>query len=386
MKDNNFSISDAASTHINIIRLYAIHIIAFSHGLENIAAIPFDNPYGVPGLNFLMLISGLLIAYSIITSMKDKSYDFKKYFLRRFSRIYPVFLAVFFIIILYDQICSYKFLEHIDTFLINILLLNDTILGYPYYGYNRHLWILPLFWWLYFILGWSILGLRTTKKKSLYIIGLAFFSFIIVLICLGSQSTKKINYLIIWLLGAGFMYLLNRLNAYFNKKVFENDEKAKEKTNKLKKRIKYFSLIISIVLFILALIRGFSFNFENSYELIYNLFLAGSILFFLLFSQYVSLTYPKKIKKFMNFFASYTFTLFLIHVAVYNLLLKPNDSLIYYIFIYLLVNIISIGIAYFTEFRYHNIYHYLLKIFNLDKEPEKNQQIIFDKKLEFIKK
>lgn len=365
-------LSDAASTHVNILRIYSIHIIAFSHGLENLALINFDNPWGVPGLNILMLISGLLISYSIISNLKDKNYDFTKYYLRRFARIYPAYLMAFALMVFIAQLRSYNVLDHIIQLIVNLLLLNDTTLGYSYYGLNRQLWILPLFWWLYFILGWSILGLRTTKKKYLYIMGLVFFSFIILLIYLGFQPVKKINYTIIWSLGAIFMYMLNKLNFHIQKKCENNNKNIKNKGERLKRDVKYLSLLLSIVFLILTLIRGFRFNFRDSYEIVYNLYLACSILSFLMFSQYVRVRYPKKIKSILNFFASYSFSLFLIHIALYTLFLRPGDSIYNFILIYIITNLTAIGIAYLTEFRYTEIYRFLLKVFKLYKQPSKN--------------
>jgi len=328
----------------------------------------FDNPIGVSGFNFLMLISGLLIAHSIFKRKSDERYDYKRYFLRRFSRIYPVLLVGFIIIIIFDRLNNYKFLEHFDTFLINILLLNDSALGYSYYGSSFHLWFLPLFWYLYLFFGWLLLGLRTTKRNYfLYVIILGFFSLIIVLICLGTKTNKKINYIIIWLLSASFTLFMNKLYKKIKENSTKNGKIENETAEKIKKKVKYSSFAISALLFILALSRGIYFQFENPYELIYNLFLAGAILFFLLFSQYTEFIFPKKIKKLLHFLASYSFTLFLIHLAVFSFLLKPFDRIFYFILIYIGVNFLSIAIAYITEFRSNKIYHFLLRIFKLEK-------------------
>jgi peptidoglycan/LPS O-acetylase OafA/YrhL len=368
--DYDLELSEYATTNINILRVFSINIIVFSHGLENIAAIGFDNPPGVSGFTFLMLISGLLIANSILKRNSDGNYDFKKFFLRRFSRIYPVLFVGFIFIILFDQLNGYKFLEHIDIFICNILLLNDSALGYGYYGPNRQLWFLPLFWWIYLVFGWLLLGLKTVKKKFLYVLILGFFSLIIAIICLGAQTTKKINYLIIWLLSAAFIIFLNEIHQYINKKMESNQEINKNKF-KLRKRIKYLFFLISVLFFIIALIRGIYFKFENPYELIYNLFLTGSVLFFLAFSQLSKFTYPKIFKKIINFLASYSFSLFVVHFTLFNFLLEPYDSIFYYIVVYISVNIFSIGIAYFTEFKHDKIYYFLLRLFKLKIKSEK---------------
>lgn len=363
----SLKLSDCASTHINILRVFSIQTIAFCHGLENIAAIPFDNPVGVSGFTFLMLISGLLIANSVLKNRNDENYDFKRYFLRRFARIYPVLSIGFIIIILFEWLNGYSFLKNIDTFFMNILLLNNSALGYDWYGMNRHLWFLPLFWYMYLTFGWLLLGKRTVKNKVFFAVMLTFFLFIIFLILFGTQTTKKINYLVIWVVSACFIIVMDTINKYIKNKSMEDGESNKKKEHQLQRKIKYLSLSLSILFFALALSRGFYFNYENPYELVYNLFLTISVLFFLLFSQHVHFQYNKKVKKAIEFLANYSFSLFLIHFTFFNLLLEPYDSIFYYFYIYFIVNCISLGIAYFTEFRFINMYRSLLKVFHLEE-------------------
>ena len=363
MKKNIFQISDNLSTNLNIFRIYAIQVIAISHGLENLGIIEFGNPVGVPCLNILMLLSGLLISYSIFIKMNDKNYDFKKFFIRRFSRIYPVLITVYILIIFIDGLSSYNFFHHIGNFIFSLLLLNNSALGYSFYGSNRHLWILPLFWWLYLFFGWFFLGLRTIKNKYLYLLILGFLSFIIGLICLGDFTKWKLIFMSVWFIGSCFPLIISQLNKYIKKKSISDGKIGNKNTKSIRNRIKYVFLVNSVIFFILSLIRGYYFRYRGPYDFLYNVLLACSILFFFVFSQYFELKYPKKVRKIINFIASYSFTMFLFHMSLFNLFLSPSNEIATFVFFDIIANIFSIGIACVTEMQYNKINRFLLKKF-----------------------
>ncbi len=371
MQDTTFSLSKANSTNVNIIRGLSIQIIAISHGLEKIGLIGPGNIIGVTSFDFLILMSGMLIAYSIFKNMNNKNYDFKEYLVSRFSRIYISVLTVYTILIFIEWINNYNFLNHISTFFMNILLLNGSIIYFWPYGHSHHLWAIPFFWWQYLFFGWLLLGTRTTKKKYLYYIILAFLSFMMYLILFGWRDEAKIVYLVIWYLGANLTFLMARLYKKIKDKSTINGVLNEEKRIQLEKKVKYISLIMSILFFSLAIIRSITFkSFLDHYELYYNVLMACSISFLLLFTQYSKFNYPQKFRKVINFLASYSFTLFLIHISLYYLFFNISTDLGFFIMVYIIINIISIIIAYFTEMRYHKFRSYLMKKFKLDSKPK----------------
>ncbi|TXT65970.1 MAG: membrane protein of unknown function [Promethearchaeota archaeon] len=368
MKDASFSFSNANSTNINIIRFLSIQIIAISHGLENIGKIGLSNIYGVSAFDLLILISGMLIAYSVYSNMyKDENYDFKKFLVSRFSRFYLLLLIIYTIIIFVDGINGYSFLGHINTFIMNILLLNNSVLEYPWYGGNRHFWALPFFWWQYLFFGWLLLGTRTTKKKYVYYLLLAFLTLMMALILLGYRTYNKVVYLIIWYLGANFTFSMAKLNTYLRRKTTEdNNSINNEKKHFLEKKCQFISICLFIFFITFSVLRITLFiKVQNPYDLIYNFLLACSILSLLSFAQYSRIKYPISIQKLFNFLSSYSFTLFLIHVSLLNLFLQVSNDIVYFIMIYIIINLISIAIAYFTEMRYPQIRTFLFKKFNL---------------------
>ncbi len=368
MEYKHFNFSDCLSNNINIIRILTIQIIVISHGLENIHAIGIANPIGVACFNLLMLISGLLISYSTLTKKKEESYDFRKFYIRRFSRIYPVFITVLIIIVFLDGLNKYNFFHHFDTFVATILLLNNSALGISYYGANRHLWILPLLWWLTLLFGWLLIGFRNTKKKYIYFIVLGFFSIIVIInlyTCFRTFSLARLYYLIVWFIGASFPLLISYVNNYIERKSIKDGGNEKVNNN-LEKKFKYGFLCLSIIFFILS-----SFYLNNPYGLIFNLLFANFIIFLLAFSQFIHFTYPKKVKKVINSLASYSFTFFLFHLTLFNLFLSSSQGYSDFIFFYIIANVLSFSIALLTEMRAPQINKYLLKKFNLDTKVKK---------------
>ncbi|TXT65969.1 MAG: membrane protein of unknown function [Promethearchaeota archaeon] len=373
MSITKFKISESNSTNVNIIRFLSIQIIAISHGLENIGAIGLSNIYGVSAFDLLILISGMLIAYSVFNNMQNERFEFKRYLVSRFSRIYIPVILTYTIMVIVDWINGYNLLHHFTTFVINIALLNDSALNYPYYGFNRHLWAMPFFWWQYLFFGWLLLGTRTTNKKYVYYLVLAFLAFIMGLILFGERMTMKSYYMIIWYMGAIFTFLLVKLKKYIEQKSTLKGEINPQIERKLIKRIKIISIIMALLFFTFAILRSTTFKqYHDTYDLIYNVSLALSVVFFFTFMQYSRFKYPKSIKKAINFLSSYSLTMFLFHMYFYNLVLRGSVDVVFFIFVHIIANLISIGIASFSEMKYTKIRRYLLKKFNLLDNPPKN--------------
>lgn len=367
MKSLNYDVklSENSSIHLDFIRALSAQLIVISHGLEGYLNIQKLHSAGASGLTFLFLISGMLIGHSIFTKIKNKEYGFKNFFISRFSRIYSLFLLILLFIALID---GYHFLivyndipftYNIPTFVLNLLMLNGSLLGYPFFGSSGQLWTLPIFWWNYMLLGWILLGKRTTKNKILYYTVIILFSFILIFETFGYQSQKKITANVVWYFGVGFAYLMNKINNRIRRKSSEKNHDNRKSPRKVK--LVFSCLFLSIILFILALF--ILSTHHNAFALDYSLLLASSFCFFLILSQYTYYRYPKPIKKVIRFMASYSFTLYLIHVSIfhlYKIFLNEMDGALLFLIVYIIVNIISILIASFSEMQTSKIKEFLL--------------------------
>ncbi len=375
MEDYNFRFSETASINLYLIRFISAQLITIAHGVEGIGLFQLGDYIGSQALMFFFLISGLLVSYSTFGKIKKKNYDFKKYFLRRFSRIYPNLMLVLILIIFIDTFWI-VFLGGKDlynacnilTFIFTALFLNDSAIGYTAFCSARQLWPFPLFWWSYLFFGWLLLGKRTVKKKYIYYILLILFIFPLILVIMGYHIWIKIHYSLIWFLGVFFSYFINKMDLYIDKKsefIMENQDK---KENNIKKKIKVFCVANALILFILAYIRLYFHN--DPFDTLYYLLLIGVIFCIIVFSQYTRISYPEKLKKGIIFMSNYSLTLYLLHFSIYNLLMEflrkyLNYILVFFI-LFILVNLISLIVAYFTEMKADRIYYYLLKKFKLE--------------------
>ncbi len=372
--DYNFKFSEAASFHLNIIRIIAAHLVVIGHGVMGRISQLKGGMLGAPGLGVFFAMSGILISYSTLRRMNDERYEFKRFVVKRFSRIYPALFLALIIMATVDWY-FYGYLGNpdiinsynIQTFLWNLLILQESMWGPFCFGTSRQLWPFPLFWWTYLFFGWLLLGFRNTKKKYIYIFVLGFFTFILIFICLGEWTSNKVEYLSLWFLGALFSFLINKFDLYIKKRSAKYTENPEKRAKILKKKVSFIALTISIILYILSAIRILT--HLDPYGLVMLLLLNSSLFFFIVFSQYININIPEKIKKPVNFVSSYTYSLFLIQysagyvTAIFKIRFNP---IFFIILIYFLSNIMAIGIAYFTEMRASKIENYLLKTFHLD--------------------
>jgi len=383
MENNyNFQFSETASVNLYIIRILSAELIAITHGIQGIELYKLGDYIGSSALMFFFLISGLLVSYSTFGKMRKKNYDFKKYFLRRFSRIYPNLIVVLILILIIDTLW-FTFMGGIDlfnacnswTFIFTLLFLNDSAIGYTSFCSARQLWALPPIWWLYMFFGWLILGQRTVKKKYVYYILLVIFSFMLILVIMGYHSWNKIQFSLMWFLGVLFSYFINRMDSYIKNKSQKLGENREKDINSLKRKIIIFSIANALILFILAMIRLYFHH--DPLDTLYYFLLIGMVFHIIVFSQYTRLRYPEKVKKGIIFMANYSLTLYLLHFSIYNLLMdflkKYLNYILVFLIMFILVNVISLVVAYFTEMKSDKVYYYLLKKFNLNELAQKRK-------------
>jgi peptidoglycan/LPS O-acetylase OafA/YrhL len=371
----DFRFSETTSINLYIIRILSAELITITHGVQGIGFLKLGDYIGSSALMFFFLISGMLVSYSTFRKIRDESYDFKKYFLRRFSRIYPNLILVLFLIILIDSLW-FIFLGGKDlfnacnpmTFISTLFFINDSVIGYTSFCSARQLWALPPIWWLYMLFGWLILGRRTVRKKYLYILPIIFFSFMILFVMFGYHTWNKFQFSIMWFLGGFFAYSMNKADNFVQEKSMMVREDLKENSkNLLKRKIKIVCITTAFIFLILAIIRLYF--HADPLDTIYYYLWIGIVFCVIIYSQYTKRKYPKKVKKVIIFMADYSLTLYLLHFSIFNLLMEflmqyLNRILVFFI-LFIFVNIVSLGVAYFTEMKSDKVYYYLLEKFNL---------------------
>jgi peptidoglycan/LPS O-acetylase OafA/YrhL len=386
MKDYNLRFSETSSTTLNLIRVVAIHNIVIVHGM---AMTQINTPInlgliGTLTFPFLFLISGFLISHSIFSKIEKKTYDFRRFFINRVSRIIPpLFLGLTLTAYIDGTWAIFMGFEipsetyNIPTFFLNILLLNNSAFGIPSFGSSFQLWTLPMFFWTYLFFGWVVLGLKSTKKRYSYFIILGFFTFMIVMIYCGpwyrGGFKGDITLLFTWICGVIISILMNRMENFIQKKkkspnfnlnninINNNLLKSQFNNHNFIRQMKLKFFLWGGLFFIFFFLLGPIFNI---YLLEYILLLISSFFFLLIYTQYTSYTYPEKFNKILSFMASYSYSIYIIHYSIFNFLslfFGTVNNILLFLIGYIISNLLSIGVASITERRYHIFNAFLLR-------------------------
>ena len=176
------------------------------------------------------VLSGFLIAGSVINQLKRGAFKFSSYFINRFSRLYAVlFIALLLTLILdhtgiyFDKIGLYSGKIKTATlgfsiadrlsfkyFLTSLLMLQEIVL--PPIGSNSPLWSLSYEFWYYILFPCMGLFVLYVINKSIYLV-IPFLVFVATTLFLPSII---LLYFIIWLIGLIPFYLTlsNKLYKY----------------------------------------------------------------------------------------------------------------------------------------------------------------------------
>lgn len=367
IRNYRVSLSENTSLCLDFIRAMAAQMVVIGHGISFMGILMWlhEPPEGYfpwmqnIGVVIFFLLSGLLIAYTTFNKMTKSSYNFKTFFVERFSRIYSGYIPALFIIAILDAI--YLFINgtsslnnsyNLSTFVGNVFMLQDLWLfkGLPMllgfapsinvtnFGMAQQLWAIACEWWIYMFFGWLFLGRVMVKNRFTYFFVLLLFS--IVPIYFAWPGSRGGGLAIVWAMGCVIAITLNF---------------------KVKWSIRRWSPFIAATLLILAALR--TYWVKNAYDLPFALLLMGGIYFLLAYTNDSKIELPKRIKKIIRICSGYSMTLYLLHYSVFVLLtafLNIYSPYILFAVGVILSNILALIVAYFTEMRYKDFRAYLL--------------------------
>lgn len=126
-------------------RALAAFIVFLCHYAPNGDAFPYawTARYGARGVDFFFVLSGFLFTILYFRKFNTKSQDYKEYFVKRITRIYPVYwflLAVMIVLEAYDVSRLYPEFNW-NTFLLNTFLLQGL---FPSHAYIIQAWTLTV--------------------------------------------------------------------------------------------------------------------------------------------------------------------------------------------------------------------------------------------------
>jgi len=394
-------LSGDSSLIIDIIRVIACEMVVISHTFDisivyfhiiaNIS-VPFitviNDFFGHVGVILFFIVSGIVISNSLLKNIDiNETYDFKNYFIDRFSRIYTglvpclIFIFIFATILLNTskEYCIAMRFPNIDFFswIGSLFMLQGirfpNIQAHSYSSMLQShintppfavvLWTLNIEWWMY--LAFGLIAISIKKKKKLNLL-----NFILLLLFLYYPLEELIfnlheNLVIVWLMGMGITLLYQYIG-----------------------KIKWYQQLNYVITAIAFLIIGrigilTQISFSPTYILhnarFYDLVLEVLLVIFilLLLIKYKDQNHfaDTKIRKVFNFMGRYSFTLYLTHFIIENLVFVTylNQSWNYpLVFVFgfsvILSNFIAIIIAYPTEMKYKKVAYFLKKKLNISKQ------------------
>lgn len=392
LSDYQFKLSENASVGLDLIRAFCAQWLVVVHGAIVLNVAPWFMPPNFPLwpvliFTILFLLSGMFITYSTSRKLQRRKYTFKVYFIERFSRIYSAYIPALLIIVGFDAFLiivlnttTYINSYNLGTFIGNLFILQESyplfspIFGHTYFGSALQLWTLPIEWWLYMLIGWLILGRRSTKSKVLYFITLVIFFLLFFSILTGGTSTYN-NYRLTmasipWILGCVMAIILNidfKKESGILKRSIQEKRTTKIKSHFMKTMdwatSRNRSLLFMMLFILLLIIRGFL--VIDIHDPLVSLCMMGAIYFLIMHLNQTKFKIPDSIKKSIRLFANYSFTLYLLHYSIIVILATQASIVppLFLIFLgFILSNIISLIVALVTEMQHKKLRNFLLKI------------------------
>lgn len=321
-------LTPATQLFLNVLRVSAAQAVLWGHCrafvfgtlsspmIENIAVMLF------------FILSGFLISFSLFR--KNFNVTFTEFFLARFCRIYCGLIPALIFIALIDGVfihlggyshhCDYS----VKAFLGNVFMLqNFPYFHIPTFGSGRPLWTLNIEWWLYMFFGWFLL-------KCLFNLKIKFNGLLLLMFFALMPFRNKCDLAVLWMLGAISVFLINFKNLVKNKNV----------------------LIGGGVFFTICLIAH-AIKYRCDYDLKNHLFLFSAFVFVVLYMEKVNSIPFETFSIVVKFFADYSFTLYLIHYSICEMLIKYTKNLFLLIAI---PNLCAMILAEFCEKKHKRLY------------------------------
>lgn len=296
-----YRLSDTNSLIMDLIRIMASWFVCIGHAFYFFGVTRFDGGQDAfcfqnSGVVILFIISGFFITYSLFN--KANEYEFKDYFIDRFSRISVAYVPALIFVAVIDFINisinaeEYIYIDayNIRTFVGNILMLQDVpffseAFQITSFGSDRPLWTMSVEWWFYIAYGFIMLIVVKRIKRGIGIrlkdiISLLVLAIVPIDNLIGGRGN---GLTFTWIAGCiVFVLFIN--------------------TKSINKVIYSIFLFLNICALVLFIIIGC-----DPYTPIFTILIAGMIyLFMCIFRECQRKMLPKAIK----FFAGYSYSLF----------------------------------------------------------------------------
>lgn len=206
------------------------------------------------------------------------------------------------------------------------------------FGSGRTFWTIAIEWWIYLGFGWMILASPLRSQRSwLYWLVLAPLSIVPIWNLVGGRGN---GLTLVWLAG-GAVYLVISRGSLTGMRVGS-------------------ALVAALTLLALAFVRVMV--TVEAYDAVFALLLAGSLCFVIVGMDAGRVSYPVAARRWIRVAADYSFTLFLTHLSVYELVARwiavakiDLPRWLVFAVIFVTANILAFGVAFITETRHRRL-------------------------------
>ncbi|WP_348684998.1 acyltransferase family protein [Aeromonas bestiarum] len=301
-------LSKSNSSILDLIRGISAQLVVVGHGISFCGvAVRFHQP-NFPWIQniavvIFFILSGFVISYSLGRKSHRDDYNFTHYFVDRFVRIYTSFIPVLIFIVAIDlfswslngDLYAYNEALNVKTFISNIFMLQD----YPFinfvtsFGSARPLWTVAVEWWIYLFVGALFFTFKNRSKNVCVYFFIVLLSTVPIYNLIGGRGNGLTLY---WVYGVIIYYIFKRA---------------------MLKDVSVIKMFIMMnVLIVMAYYRVMS-NLQE-YDHLFALYLAGIII--LLVEISTRFDFKEIVVRASTFLASYSYSLYLIHYSIFDLL------------------------------------------------------------------
>ena len=334
---------------LDVVRVLAAQAVLVGHLWSALNLVPGLRP---PNMVYIQnvavvvffLLSGLLISYSLVDRRSRGPFPFRLYLIDRFSRIYSGLVPSLILIAILDGIVrSRGGYTHdngysIADFFGNLLMFQDypvfgAAAGITSFGSGRVLWTLAIEWWLYMAFGW--LALASRKSPRFWLVLVLFLPVPLFNLVAGRGSGLTA----MWLLGFGGYLALSSgsLRAL--------GPKAALATSAL------FGSLAAARLHLT----------KEAYDVLFAALAAASLVSLVQATDRLQVTVSGGLRTIVRYLADYSFTLYLVHLSVLELVitLVPWRGWLQFGLIFVAANVAAAILATFTEMRHRQLAAFL---------------------------
>lgn len=327
---------------------------------------PSDLPYMQNvGVLLFFILSGFLIAHTLVKRSERPDYRFTQFLIDRFARIYSGLIPALVLIIVVDGIVIYFTSDphvtrhfNLKTLVANLFMLEsyrgalENDLRWSAFGSASPLWTLAVEWHIYLFVG-AVFFMLKAPRSCPYLLPIAlFFGQTALYFLIGSYQSEGIGrgLFSLWLGGAA-LYVATR--------------------NFTIPRWPAIAMVISGFAIFVATHPA-----HAEYSLAGYPLLLAAMIGLIVATQTSHLLTGCRINRAINFFANYSFTLYLVHYTVMYamLVIWSERGLLMFGVAVVLSNLLALGLAAVGEKHHHQVARFLSGCLLVKEHPQQNKR------------